>query len=265
MEITQRKKIEEELERLLQQEKSARAEAEAANRMKDEFLATISHELRTPLTSILGWALMLTSGSLSERKARHAMEVIAKSAQSQTRLVDDILDTSRIITGSLKLDAKPVEIERVFQATVDVIRPSADVKGVALTAVIDVHGDVVFGDASRLQQVIWNLLSNAVKFTNEGGRIEARLRRVGNEVEIIVSDTGIGIEPQFLPYIFERFRQADSTSTRKYGGLGLGLALAHHIIELHGGSISASSPGRDQGATFRIRLPLALTSRPPQL
>ena len=253
VEITQRRKIEEELERLLQQEKSARAEAEAANRMKDEFLATISHELRTPLTSILGWARMLTSGSLSERKARHAMEAIAKSAQSQTRLVDDILDTSRIITGSLKLDAKPVEIERVFQTTVDVIRPSAEVKGVALTAVIDVHGDVVFGDTSRLQQAIWNLLSNAVKFTNEGGRIEARLRRVGNEVEITVSDTGIGIEPQFLPYVFERFRQADSTSTRKYSGLGLGLALAHHIIELHGAASRLQAPadqGRHSGSDY---------------
>src|SRR5262245_38058387 len=265
VEITQRRKFEEELERLLQQEKTARAEAEVANRMKDEFLATISHELRTPLTSILGWARMLTSGSLSERKARHAMEVIANSAQSQTRLVDDILDTSRIITGGLKLDTKPVEIARVFQATVDVIRPSAEVKGVALTAVSDVQDDVVFGDDSRLQQAIWNLLSNAVKFTNEGGRIEARLRRAGNQIEITVSDTGIGIEPEFLPYVFERFRQADSTSTRKYDGLGLGLSVAHHIIELHGGSISASSPGRDQGATFRIRLPLALTSRPPQL
>ena len=272
VDITERKKAEEAVRkseenarRLLQQEKTARAEAEVANRMKDEFLATISHELRTPLTSIMGWARMLISGSLSERQARHAMEVIAKSAQSQTRLVDDILDTSRIITGSLKLDAKPVEIERVFQATVDVVRPSAEVKGVALTAVIDVQGDVVFGDPSRLQQAIWNLLSNAVKFTNQGGRIEARLSRAGNQIEITVSDTGVGIEPQFLPYVFERFRQADSTSTRKYGGLGLGLAVAHHIIELHGGSISASSPGRDQGATFRIRLPLALTSRPPQL
>jgi PAS domain S-box-containing protein len=265
VEITQRRKIEEEIERALQQEKTARAEAEVANRMKDEFLATISHELRTPLTSILGWARMLTGGSLSERQARHATQVIAESAQSQTRLVDDILDTSRIITGSLKLDARPVEIERVFQAAVDVIRPSAEVKGVALTAVIEAQGGVVFGDAGRLQQAIWNLLSNAVKFTNKGGRIEARLRRAGNQVEITVSDTGLGIEPQFLPHVFERFRQADSASTRRYSGLGLGLALAHHIIELHGGGISASSPGRDQGATFRIRLPLALTSRPPQL
>jgi PAS domain S-box-containing protein len=264
VEITQRRRIEEELERLLQQEKMARAEAEVANRMKDEFLATISHELRTPLTSILGWARMGASGSLSEPRARHAMEVIARSAQSQTRLVDDILDTSRIITGSLALDAKPVEIERIFQSAVDIIRPSAEVKGIALTAAIDVQGDLVFGDASRLQQAIWNLLSNAVKFTNEGGRIEARLNRAGNQIEITVSDTGIGIEPQFLPYVFERFRQADSSSTRKYGGLGLGLAIAHHIIELHGGSISASSPGKYQGATFIIRLPLALMSRSSQ-
>jgi CheY-like chemotaxis protein len=192
------------------------------------------------------------------------MEVIEKCAKSQTRLVDDILDTSRIIAGSFALDAKPVEIGRIFQAAVDVIRPSADMKGVALTAVIDVQGDVVFGEASRLQQAIWNLLSNAVKFTDEGGRIEARLSRAGNQIEITISDTGIGIEPQFLPYVFERFRQSDSSSTRKYGGLGLGLTIAAHITELHGGSISASSPGRDQGATFRIRLPLAMTSRPGQ-
>jgi PAS domain S-box-containing protein len=264
VEITERRNFEEELERLLQQEKMARAEAEVANRMKDEFLATISHELRTPLTSILGWARMLTSGSLSEPKARHAMEVIDKCAKSQTRLVDDILDASRIIAGSFALDAKPVEIERIFQAAVDVIRPSAEVKGVALTAVIDVQGDLVFGEASRLQQAIWNMLSNAVKFTDEGGRIEARLSRAGNQIEITVSDTGIGIEPQFLPYVFERFRQADSSSTRKYGGLGLGLTIAHHIIELHSGSISASSPGRNQGATFIIRLPLAMTSRAAQ-
>src|SRR5262245_21099837 len=200
--ITQRKEIEEERERLLRQEKAAREEAEETSRMKDEFLATISHELRTPLTSILGWAHMLTGGSLSERQSRHAVEVIAKSAQSQTRLIEDILDTSRIITGRLRLDARPVEIERVFQATVDVIRPSAEVKGVTLSVVIDVPGGVVYGDASRLQQAIWNLLSNAVKFTNEGGRVEARLARAGNQVEITVSDTGIGIEPLFLPHVF---------------------------------------------------------------
>src|SRR5262249_10065900 len=167
-------------------EKAAREEAEAASRIKDEFLATISHELRTPLTSILGWARMLTGGSLPPHQTRHAVEVISKCAQSQSRLVDDILDTSRIITGRLKLDAQPVEIERVFQTAVDVVRPSAEVKGVALRAAIEAQGGMVIGDGSRLQQAIWNLLSNAVKFTSEGGRIEARLGRAGNRIEITV-------------------------------------------------------------------------------
>jgi PAS domain S-box-containing protein len=260
IEITQRKKIEEERERLLRQEKAARAEAEAANRMKDEFLATISHELRTPLTSILGWARMLTSGSLSESQERHAVDVIAQSAQAQARLIDDILDVSRIITGRLKLEAQPVEIERVFQEAVDVIRPSAEAKRITLRTVIDTEGAMVLGDASRLQQAIWNLLSNAVKFTNEGGRIEARLARDDGRIEISVTDTGIGIEPQFLPHVFERFRQADSAPTRRYSGLGLGLAIVRHIVEMHGGSVSASSPGKGQGATFKINLPLAATS-----
>ena len=264
MEITQRKKIENELERLLLQEKAAREDAEAANRMRDEFLATISHELRTPLTSILGWARMLVNGKLPEKETRHALQVIVQSAQAQTRLIDDILDTSRIITGRLKLDAHPVQIERVFQAAVEVIRPSAEAKQIALTVIVDDPRCMVFGDASRLQQAIWNLLSNAVKFTHEGGRIYARLARTDCQVEISISDTGIGIEPRFLPHVFERFRQADSSSTRTYGGLGLGLAIVRHIVEMHGGTVSASSPGPGQGATFKIRFPLA-ASRPAQL
>ncbi len=262
MEITQRKKIEEELERLLRQEKAAREEAQAANRMKDEFLATISHELRTPLTSILGWARMLTGGRLTEAAARHALEVIAQSAQSQTQLIEDILDTSRIITGRLKLEAQPVTIEHVFHDAVDVIRPSAEAKGISLSAVVGEPDGMILGDANRLQQAIWNLLSNAVKFTGEGGRIEARLGHAEGQIEITVKDTGIGIEPQFLPYVFDRFRQADSTSTREYGGLGIGLAIVRHIVEMHGGGVSASSPGRGQGATFRIRLPIISALRP---
>src|SRR6266498_240316 len=256
MEITERKKIEEELERLLGQEKAAREEAEAANRMKDEFLATISHELRTPLTSILGWARMLTGGGLTQPQARHALEVIAQSAQSQNRLIEDILDTSRIITGRLKLDAQPVLIENIFHAAVDVIRPSAEAKGIALSEVVDTPDGVVFGDANRLQQALWNLLSNAVKFTNEGGRIEARLGRAEGQIEIAVKDTGIGIDPRFLPHVFDRFRQADASSTREYGGLSIGLAIVRHIVEMHGGSVLASSPGKGRGATFMIRLPL---------
>jgi PAS domain S-box-containing protein len=264
IEMTQRKQAEEERERLLQQEKSAREEAEAADRMKDEFLATISHELRTPLTSILGWARILNDGVVSEVQTRRALQVIEQSAKSQARLVDDILDTSRIITGRLKLDSQLVDIERVFQAAVDVIRPSAEAKRITLQVVVDHRDGMVLGDANRLQQVIWNLLSNAVKFTNEGGCVEARLTHTDGEIEVSVGDTGIGIEPQFLPYIFDRFRQADSTSTRKYGGLGLGLAIVRHVVEMHGGRVSASSPGLGRGASFRVRFPAALPARPPQ-
>jgi PAS domain S-box-containing protein len=255
--ITERKRIEEERERLLLQEKGAREEAETASRMKDEFLATISHELRTPLTAILGWASMLTQRPFSEFQTRHALQVIQQSARSQAGLVDDILDTSRIITGRLKLDAHPVEIERVFQAAIDVIRPSAEAKRIAFQVVIDDREAIVFGDANRLQQVIWNLLSNAVKFTNEGGRVEARLSRTEGQIEITVTDTGMGIEPEFIPYVFDRFRQADSTSTRKYGGLGLGLAIVRHVVEMHGGTVEASSPGKGLGATFKVRFPIA--------
>jgi PAS domain S-box-containing protein len=255
--ITERKHAEEERERLLLQEKEAREEAETASRMKDEFLATMSHELRTPLTAILAWASLINRGALAASEAQRALQVIEKSARSQARLVDDILDTARIITGRLKLDARPVEIEPVFQAAVDVIRPSADAKQIEVQVAIDDRKAMVFGDANRLQQVIWNLLSNAVKFTGHGGRIEARLSRADGQIEITVTDNGIGIDPQFLPYVFDRFRQADSTATRQHGGLGLGLAIVRHVVEMHGGTVAASSPGKGQGATFRVRFPMA--------
>jgi PAS domain S-box-containing protein len=255
--ITERKRIEDEREQILLHEKRAREEAETASRAKDEFLATISHELRTPLTAIVGWANMLTHSSLTEAQTRHAFQVIEHSARSQARLVDDILDTSRIITGRLKLDAHPLEIAWVFQAATDVIRPSAEAKRITLDVVIDERGGIVFGDPNRLQQVIWNLLWNAVKFTNEGGRVEARLSRTDDQIEISVTDTGMGIDPEFLPYVFDRFRQADSTPTRKYGGLGLGLAIVRYVVEMHGGTVEASSPGKGQGATFTVRLPVA--------
>ena len=255
--ITERKHAEEERERLLLQEKEAREVAETASRMKDEFLATISHELRTPLNAILGWASILNRHSLSQLQTRRALQVIEQSARTQAGLVEDILDTARIITGRLKLDARPVEIERVFQAAIDVIRPSAEAKRIALQVVTDDRHSVVFGDANRVQQVIWNLLSNAIKFTGEGGRVEAGLSRTKGHVEITVTDTGVGIESQFMPYVFDRFRQADSTSTRKYGGLGLGLAIVRHLVEMHGGTVDASSPGIGYGATFKVRFPIA--------
>jgi PAS domain S-box-containing protein len=264
VDITQRKQIEEDRERLLQKEKAAREEAETASQLKDEFLATMSHELRTPLTAILGWAHLLTGGDLGEAKARHALEVIEQSAKAQARLVDDILDTSRIITGRLQFDARPVDIESVFHAAIDVIRPSAEAKRIDLRIEIGESEKIVFGDPSRLQQVIWNLLSNAVKFTKAGGNVVARLDRVDNQIEIAVTDTGIGIDPQFLPYVFDRFRQADSTPTRRYGGLGLGLAIVRHVVEMHGGSVWASSPGKGQGATFTVRFPaISPEAEPP--
>jgi PAS domain S-box-containing protein len=255
--ITQRKELEEERERLLRREKAAREEAEAASRMKDEFLETVSHELRTPMTSILGWARLLSSGAVSDHKAHHAIDVIAKNAQSQTQLIDDLIDTSRIATGEFQFKARPVEIERVFLGAIDDVRPSAKAKWVTLSVVIDAQGEVVFGDANRLRQAILNLLSNAIKFSNQGGRVDARLARAGTKIEITVSDSGVGIEPQFLPHVFELFRQANSGRTRRHGGLGLGLAITRHIAEIHGGDISVSSPGKGQGATFKISLPLA--------
>jgi PAS domain S-box-containing protein len=259
--ITERHKAEKERDQLLLTEKTAREDAEAANRLRDEFLATISHELRTPLTSILGWARMLTGRALAESQTTHALEVIQRSAESQARLVDDILDTSRIITGRFTLEIIPVEIAPIFQAAVEIIRPSAEAKRITLEAITDDRSSMVLGDASRLQQTFWNLLSNAVKFTNSGGRIEARLVRIDDRIEISITDSGIGMEPQFLPYVFDRFQQADTTSRRKYGGLGLGLAIVRHLIEAHGGHVSASSPGKGQGSSFKIDLPVAESVR----
>jgi PAS domain S-box-containing protein len=259
--ISERKRAEKEREELLLKEEAARREAEAANRSKDEFLTTVSHELRTPLTAILGWARMLNGGVLSESQGRHAVEVIQRSAELQTHLVDDILDTSRLITGRFNLETSPIEVGPILQAAVDVIRPSAEAKSITLQVISDEQTGAIMGDANRVQQIFWNLLSNAVKFTNEGGRVETRLTRVADRIEISISDTGVGIAPQFLSNVFDRFRQADSTSTRRYGGLGLGLAIARHLSEAHGGGISASSPGIGMGSTFTVHFP-ALTRVP---
>src|SRR5262249_18402048 len=257
--IAERKRAEKEREDLLVKEKAAREDAESANRLKDEFLATISHELRTPLTAILGWARMLTEGALQEPQMRHAFGVIQRSAESQAQLVDDILDTAHIITGRFNLEVRPIEVGRILQVAVDVVRPSAEVKRITLQVVTDNQSSTVIGDVRRVQQIFWNLLSNAVKFTNKGGRIEARLARIGDRIEVSISDTGIGIDPQFLPHVFDRFRQADSSSTRKYGGLGLGLAIVRHLTEVQGGSVSASSPGIGLGSTFKVDFPAAPT------
>ena len=242
--------------RLLKREKSAREAAEESNRLKDEFLATVSHEVRTPLTAILGWARLLESGGLDEQASRQAIETIWRNAKSQAQIIDDILDVSRIITGHLSLDLHPLEVVPVIEAAIGVIRPTAEAKNITIATQLDQRPLVVSGDANRLQQVVWNLLSNAVKFTDAGGRVVLSVRQVDSGVEIRVTDTGQGIKRDFLPFVFDRFRQADSTTTRQHGGLGLGLAIARHLVEIHGGSIKAESDGEGRGASFSVRLPL---------
>jgi PAS domain S-box-containing protein len=242
--------------RLLERESNARASAEESNRLKDEFLATVSHELRTPLTAILGWSRMLESGSLTKDMTDRAIETISRNARSQAQIIDDILDVSRIITGKLYLELHPVEIAPVLEAAINVVRPTAEAKGIQIEVDFEPEPAAVSGDVNRLQQVFWNLLANAVKFTPTGGKVFVRLRHLGSDVEITVADTGQGISSDFLPYVFDRFRQADSTSTRQHGGLGLGLAIARHLVEIHGGSVLASSAGNGQGAVFTVKLPL---------
>jgi PAS domain S-box-containing protein len=234
----------------------ARKEAEEANRAKDEFLATLSHELRTPLNAILGWAKMMGDNRLDEDSRRRALETIQRNARIQAQLIDDILDVSRIISGKLKLEIRPIELASVVELAVASVLPAAEAKDIRLQRVLDYGKSMVSGDPNRLQQVVWNLLSNAVKFTPKGGRVQIRLERVNSHVEIIVSDTGIGIPPKVLPFIFDRFRQADSATTRQHGGLGLGLAIVRHLVEMHGGTVEAESGGENQGSTFTVRLPL---------
>ena len=242
--------------RLLKLERTAREEAEESNRLKDEFLATVSHELRTPLTAILGWSRLLEDGMLDQDLTQQALETIWRNAKAQAQIVDDILDVSRIITGNLYLDLHPLEVVPVVENAINVVRPTAEAKGIRIDTYFDSTQAMISGDANRLQQVVWNLLSNAVKFTNSGGRVCVKVSQVGPTVEISVLDTGQGINPEFLPYVFERFRQADSTTTRKHGGLGLGLAIARHLVEIHGGVINAESPGVGRGAKFTITLPV---------
>jgi PAS domain S-box-containing protein len=244
--------------RLYREAQKARAEAEQANRAKDEFLATVSHELRTPLNAIVGWSHMLRRNKFDEATLARAMETIERNAKSQARLIEDILDVSRIIMGKLRLDVHPVELAAVIEAAMDAVRPAADAKEIRLQSILDPRASPVSGDPSRLQQIVWNLVSNAVKFTPRGGRIQVRLERVNSHVEIIVSDTGQGINADLLPYIFDRFQQGDSSSTRMHGGLGLGLAIVRHLVELHGGTVHASSPGVGHGTTFTIKLPMLI-------
>ena len=256
--ITERKRDEEEREQLLAREQAARAEAESANRTKDEFLATVSHELRTPLNAIMGWSHLLRRGSMDEAATARAAETIERNAKSQAQLIEDILDVSRVITGKLRLNIGPVDIASVINAAIDSVQLAADSKGIHLEVTLDPSARHVSGDSGRLQQVVWNLLSNAIKFTPSGGRVEVRLERANSNAQIRVSDTGQGISQDFRPFIFDRFRQADGTSTRRHSGLGLGLAIVRHLVELHGGTVRADSPGEGSGATFTIAIPLAV-------
>jgi PAS domain S-box-containing protein len=254
--IDDRKRIEFEREQLLTSERKARADAEHASRMKDEFLATLSHELRTPLNAITGWLHLLGDGDVDKDELREGLTIIERNTRLQTQLIEDLLDMNRIITGKLRLDVQSVQLPHVIDAALASIRPSMESKGIRLSSILDPRAGAVRGDPARLQQIIWNLLSNAVKFTPKGGRIEVILERIESHVEITVSDSGLGIPPEFLPHIFERFRQSDSSTTRHHGGLGLGLAIARQLAELHGGTIVAASSGPGHGSTFRVILPL---------
>lgn len=254
--ISVRKRLEQEREELLAREQEARTTAEAANRLKDEFLATVSHELRTPLTAILGWSLILRSKQLDAGGSEHALEVIERNARIQKQIIDDLLDVSRIISGKLRLTVSSVDLVPVLLSAIDAVRLAADAKEIQIETQFDDLDAALSGDADRLQQAVWNLLSNAVKFTPRGGRIEVNLRQNDSHAEIVVRDTGAGIKPDFQPFLFDRFRQADSSTTRIHGGLGLGLAIVRHLIELHGGTVMAESEGEGHGATFTIRLPV---------
>jgi PAS domain S-box-containing protein len=249
VDITERQKLEQELR--------ARAEELAeVNRLKDEFLATLSHELRTPLTAVLGWAKMLCDSTPDEATLAHALKVIRRNAEAQQHLIEQVLDVSRIITGKLRLDVRPVELTSIIEAAIETVSHAAEAKAIEISRDFDPEADLISGDPERLQQVIWNLLSNAVKFTPRNGRVETRLERAGAHVRITVSDSGQGISQDFLPHVFDRFRQADQTAARSHTGLGLGLAVVRHLVELHGGTVVASSEGDQKGATFMVELPI---------
>jgi signal transduction histidine kinase/ActR/RegA family two-component response regulator len=248
---------------LLMREQTIRAEAEAANRAKDEFLSVLSHELRTPLNAILGWSAMLRQRTMSQDKVLRALETIERNAKSQAQLIEDILDISGIITGKLRLQVRRVNLVPVIESAIESVRLAAEAKSIRLQSVLDSQAGLLLGDANRLQQVVWNLLSNALKFTPKDGRVEIRLERVNSHAEITVSDTGPGISSDFLPFVFDRFRQHDSSTTRSYGGLGLGLAIVRQLVELHGGTVTVVSPGIGQGTTFTVTLPAMIIPQPP--
>jgi CheY-like chemotaxis protein len=250
-----------EREALLASEQEARSNAERASQLKDEFLLTLSHELRTPLNALLGWSTLLKRKDLEQARIRQGLDVIERNVRLQSQLIDDLLDMSRIISGKLRLNVQQVELVSIIEAAVETVRLSAMAKGIRLRQVLDPSAGIVSGDPARLQQVVWNLLSNAIKFTPKGGRVQVVLERVDSHVEISVIDTGLGISPEFLPYVFDKFRQADASMTRDHGGLGLGLAIVKHLVELHGGSVKVESAGSSKGATFIVELPLVVVHR----
>jgi signal transduction histidine kinase len=261
--ISERKRLEIEREEMLLKEsaaraeaESARAEAEEANRLKDEFLAIVSHELRAPLNAMLGWVTLAREGSLDEEGKERALEIVERNARTQKKLVDDLLDVSSIITGNLSLEFESADIASIIESAVESVRPAAEAKGVGLQTQLEPLVDMLQLDRNRFQQVISNLVHNAVKFTSTGGAVKVRLRYRNGRAEIEVIDTGIGIAPEFLPFVFDRFRQADGSITRRHGGLGLGLAIVRSLVEMHGGTVGVESAGLGQGATFRITLPL---------
>ena len=254
--VTQRKQMEEERIQLLKSEQIARAEAETANRLKDEFLATLSHELRTPLNAMLGWAALLRTRQLSPDKVERALEVIERNAKSQAQLIDDLLDVSRIIRGKLRLNVIPVDLHQVINAAIDTLQPAANAKSIRIDSFLAPSQTVIKGDSDRLQQIVWNLLSNAIKFTPIHGQVKIYLEWLENAVQIRVQDTGKGVSVDIAPYIFDRFRQAEGSITRSHGGLGLGLAIVRHLVELHGGTVWCESLGEGKGATFTVELPL---------
>jgi len=225
--------------------------------MKDEFLAVLSHELRTPLSAILGWSHLVRTGKLDKPQMNRAFETIERNARSQSQLIDDLLDVSRIITGKLQIEARPIDLCSVIEAASDAVRPAIEAKQVQFETLLEAQDCFVAGDANRLQQIFWNLFSNAIKFTPEGGCVRVEVKQHGSQVRVAVSDSGIGITPEFLPYIFDRFRQADGSTTRVHGGLGLGLSIVKHLVQLHEGSVAVESPGKDQGTTFTVTLPSA--------
>ena len=261
----QRKRADEDRAELLQRERAARADAENANRLKDEFLATLSHELRTPLNAVIGWSRMLTSGRLDRESSKHALEVIERNAWAQKQIIEDILDVSRVITGKLQLILSPVDLVAVVDAALDAVRPAMEAKEIQIETLIDASLRMVSGDADRLQQVVWNILANAAKFTPNGGRVEISVSQTATHIQMRVKDSGPGIDPAFLPYMFERFRQADGSITRTHGGLGLGLAIVRHLVELHGGTIGVENRNDGPGASFTIRLPMPSGELPAEM